>query len=144
MTSPVAPSRPHTDAVKAALEDADLPVGRGEQPPGSGWHGEPGVSVFSPYVVLFPTSGRPDGNVSEPHAYLDYSVQVTVVAATSDGAEAAADIVKATLIGLRLHVAGRSSYRGQLLVDRPIARDDAVAPPLHYAVLQIGFRTQPA
>lgn len=144
MTSPVAPSRPHTDAVVAALDAVDFLIGRGEQPEGSGWQGEPGQSEFKAYGVLFPSPGRPDGNTADPHEYLDYTVQVTIVAATQEGAEAGADIVKTTLVGLRLDIAGRSSYPGQLLLDRPVTRDDAVSPPLHYAVLQLGFRTQPA
>jgi hypothetical protein len=144
VTIPAAASRPHTDAVEAALEDAGMLVGRGEQPDGSGWQGEEGRSEFLPYIVLFPSPGTPDGNTAEPYEYLDYKVQATVVAATSEGAEAVTDIVKETLVGLRLHVQDRSSYPMQMLLDSPIRRDDAVTPPLHYAPLQFGARTQPA
>lgn len=144
MTIAIAAAKPHTDAVVARLEAAGLLVGRGKQPDGSGWQGEEGTSVFRPYVVLFPFTGTPDGNEAESLEYLDYKLQASVIAATQDGAESAADIVKTTLVGQRLDVPGRASYRGQLLVDRPAARDDVLTPPLHYVVLQIGFRTQPA
>jgi hypothetical protein len=144
VTIPIAPARAHTDAFVALLEDADLLVGRGEQPPASGWQGEEGRSEFRPYVVLYPSPGTPDGNVAEPYEYLDYTVQATVVAATQEGAEAAMDRTKTALVGVRPAVADRSSYRIQLLVDRPASRDDTLAPPLHYAVAQFRVRTQPA
>lgn len=140
-----APARPHTDAVAAAISAAGLAVGRGVPPAGAGWQGEPDRSDFVPYAVLFPNPGIPDGNIADPLEYLDYTVQVTVVAASQEGAEAAIDTVKDALVGRRLTVIGRApSYPGQMLVDRPAARDDAVAPPLHYAIAQIRFRTQPA
>ncbi|MFC5744828.1 hypothetical protein [Actinomadura rugatobispora] len=139
---PVAPARPHTDAVVAALQVADVAVGRGEKPPGAGYQGQDQNSQHIPYAVLFPTPGTPDGNVAEPYEYLDYTVQATCVGATQEGAEALADMVKVALVGQRLAIAGRSSYRGELLVDRPATRDDTVVPPEHYAVLQIRWRTQ--
>lgn len=140
----VAAGRPHTDAVAALAQEVDLLLGRGEPPEGAGWQGEPGDSVFKPYAVVFPTPGNPDGNSAEPHEYLDYSVQFTCVAAAQEGAEAVADIVKATFVGVPLAVADRACYPGRLLLDRAVTRDDTVAPPVHYAVLQISWRTQPA
>lgn len=147
---PVAAAAPHTDAVVALIEAtagvnaAQLKVGRGEQPAGSGWQGEPGASQFLPHVVLFPTPGTTDGPVAEPTEYLDYTVQATVTAATQAGVEAATDLVKTALVNAELDIPGRASYPGQLLVDRPATRDDTVAPPLHYSVLQLRWRTQPA
>lgn len=141
---PAAPGRPHTDAVVAALEAAGVLVGRGEEPSGAGWQGEPGASQFTPYVVLYPTPGMGDGDLADPNTYLDYACQATCVAATQEGAEAAADIAK-TIVGQRLAVAGRSlAYPVELLLARPAQRDDTVTPPVHYAVLQLGFRTGPA
>lgn len=140
----VAAARPHTDAVVSALEVAGLAVGRGEKPAGAGWQGQEGDSQHVPYAVLYPTPGTTDGNVAEPYEYLDYLVQVTCVGATQEAAEAIADTAKAALVGRRLAVEGRSSYFGELLVDRPASRDDTISPPAHVAVLQVRWRTQPA
>jgi hypothetical protein len=140
---PAAPGRPHTDAVVAALEATGLLVGRGEEPPGAGWQGEPGASVFEAYAVLYPSPGMPDGDLADPNEYIDYSCQATCVAATQEGAEAVADIVK-TLVGTRPTVAGRYAYPVYLILDRPASRDDKVKPVVHYVIVQIAFRTGPA
>ena len=140
----VAAAAPHTTAIVTALEAAGVAVGRGLQPAGSGWQGQEGASVHVPYVVLYPSPGTVDGTVAEPTEYLDYACQLTCVAATQDAAETVADLVKSTLVDKPLTVTGRASYRGQLLLSRGPERDDAVAPPVHYVVLQLGWRTQPA
>lgn len=140
----VATARPHTDAVAEKLTVAGLLVGRGTKPEGSGWQGEQGVSTFTPYAVLFPSSGTTAGDLCDPHEYLDYQVQATCVAATQEGAEAVVDTVKATLVGVRLTVLGRSLYPFQIVSDRPATRDDKVAPPLHYAIVQLSCRSGPA
>lgn len=144
MTSPAAPARAHSDAVVAALTAAGLLVGRGKQPAGSGWQGTPGNSQFKAYAVLYPSPGIPDGNLADPNEYLDYTFQLTCVAATQDGAEAVSDIAKATLVGARLNVSGRSSYPVYLVADPVTQRDDAVSPPLHYCTPQFRVRTQAA
>ncbi|MEU8199289.1 hypothetical protein AB0C10_36440 [Microbispora amethystogenes] len=149
MTAP-APARPHTDAAVAAIQAAataqssQVLVGRGQQPPGSGWQGEPGDSKFRPYVAVYPSPGTPDGPVADPVEYLDYRAQATCVAATQEGAEAVADLVKAAWVNAPLPVVGRSSYPGVPLVDRQATRDDTTSPPVHYAVLEVGWRTQRA
>lgn len=140
---PAAPGRPHTDGVAAALEAIGLAVGRGEEPAGAGWQGEPGDSEFTPYAVLYPTPGIPDGDLADPNEYIDYSCQATCVAATQEGAEAVADAVK-TLVGQRLAVVGRFVYPVTLILDRPASRDDSVKPVIHYAIVQLRFRTGPA
>jgi hypothetical protein len=139
-----APAQPHTDAMAAALTNAGLLVGRGKKPDGGGWQGEPGQSEFRPYGVLYPGTGTTDGDLCDPHEYLDYSAQATVVAATQDGAEAAMDIAKTALVGRRLDVAGRSAWPVYIDTDRPATRDDTVAPPVHYAVAVFRFRSGPA
>lgn len=142
---PVAAARPHTDAVVAALEIAGLLVGRGQKPDDAGWQGPEGDSTHIPYAVVYPSPGSTDGNVAEPYEYLNYLVQINCVGATQDAAEAVADICKATLVGRRLAVEGRSSYPGVLELDRrPATRDDTVLPSAHLSVLQISWITQPA
>lgn len=142
---PAARARPHTDAVVAALAAAQVLVGRGKEPAGSGWAGEPGKSSFAPYVVLYPAPGTADGELVDPNEYLDYTCQLTCVAATSEGVEAVMDAAKTALVGQRLTVAGRQCYPVYLTpLSRPISRDDQVSPPVHFGVLEIGFRTGPA
>lgn len=149
MTAP-ASSRTHTDAAVlaiealATLEGSPLLVGRGVQPGESGWQGDPGELSFRPYVVVFPSPGVPYGALADPVEYLDYRAQATCVGATQEGAEAVADLVKAAWVNAPLPISGRFSYRGQMIVDNPIIRDDADAPPVHYAVLQVIWRTQAA
>jgi hypothetical protein len=138
-----APARPHTDAVVAALTAANVLVGRGERPPGAGWQGEPGQTAFTPYVVLYPSAGIPDGDLADPNVYLDYSCQLTCVGATQEGAEAVADAAKA-FVGQRLTVAGRDAHPVYLTLDRPASRDDDVSPPVHYSIIGLAFRTGPA
>jgi hypothetical protein len=140
----VVTARPHTDAVVAHLEGVGLLVGRGVKPVGGGWQGEPGASEFIGYVVLYPSRGLTDGDLCDPHEYLDYQVQATCVAATQEGAEAVADAVRAALIGVRLTVTGRSLYPFQPVSSSPATRDDGTAPPVHYAVEQFSCRSGPA
>lgn len=141
---PVAAAAPHTAATAQKLTDADLLVGRGKKPDGAGWQGEPGASTHKAYVILYPSPGTTDGDLGDPHEYLDYRVQATIVAATQEGAENVADIVKATLVGQQITVPGRSVYPFQLADSAPATRDDQVAPPVHYAVLHFEARSGPA
>lgn len=144
MTIPVAPSTPHTAAVVAAIAAIPMLVGRSTKPSGAGWQGNPGTSTYVRYAVVFPSQGTPDGNVSEPLEYLDYTAQINVFGATETQAEDAADDVRAALIGQRLTVAGRSTYRVQTPGGPPVIKDESVAPPVFMAVVEIAFRSQPA
>lgn len=140
----VATARPHTDAVVERLQVAGLLVGRGQKPDGGGWQGEPGDSEFIRYVVVFPSPGLTAGDLCNPHEYLDYQVQTTVVAASQEGVEAAADAVKTALVGVRLTVTGRSLYPVQIVSSSPATRDDQVSPPEHYGVALFSCRSGPA
>ncbi|MFG1963090.1 hypothetical protein [Nonomuraea sp. NPDC049028] len=145
MTIPVAPARPHTDAVVAAVAAIPMLVDRARQPAGSGWQATPGSSTFKRYAVVYPSSGVPDGNEAEPLEYLDYTAQINVFGATETQAEDAADAVRAALIGRRLTVTGRSTYRVQTQPgQRQTFRDDSVPVPVYMAVVEILFRSQPA
>jgi hypothetical protein len=117
-------------------------VGRGRQPDGSGWQGEPEASDFRPYVVLFPSPGQVDGTVAEPAEYLLYACQATCVGADQQGAMAAADVVMSAWVLRPLLVGGRASYPGEVVVQQPAIRDDSIAPSLHYSILQVSWRTQ--
>lgn len=147
MTAP-AGSRTHTDAAVLAIQTtateqaSKVVVGRGRVPEGAGWQTEPGAASFRPYVVVYPYPGSPDGSLAEPAEYLDYRAQATCVGASQQGAEAVADLVKVAWVNVPLPIVGRFSYRGQMILDNPITRDDAEAPPVHFAVLQVTWRTQ--
>lgn len=144
MTIPVAPSTPHTDAVAAAIAAIPMLVDRAKKPDGSGWQGTPGSSAYKRYAVVYPFPGVPDGNISEPYEYLNYAAQINVFGATELQAEQAADAVRAALLGRRLTVAGRSTYRVQTPGGPNIIPDQSVAPPIYMAVVEIQFRSQPA
>ncbi|GAA0403070.1 hypothetical protein GCM10009530_63820 [Microbispora corallina] len=143
MADDLAPSTPHTDAVVAALQAAQIVVGRAEHPEGGGWQGEPYDSTYVPYAVLYPSPGVPDGSVAEPLEYLDYSAQINCWGATAGQAETCADQVRAALIGKRLTLPGRRCYRVQTPPGSPpIARVDTPPPPEYRAVVEIAFRSQ--
>jgi hypothetical protein len=142
---PVAPASPHTDAVVAAISAIPMLVDRAVMPQGAGWQGTPGQSTFVRYAVVYPFPGTPDGNVAEPLEYLDYQAQISIFGATARQVEDAADEVRAALIGRRLTVAGRSSYRVQTPPGgRPVTVDNSVYPPVFMAVVEIAVRSQPA
>lgn len=143
MTITIAPTAPHTDAVMAALAPVIL-AGRSSKPDGGGWQGEPGRSNYVAYAVVYPSLGVADGNEAEPLEYLDYSAQINLWGITVDQVEAVADRVRVALIGRRLAVAGRSTYRVQSPGGPPVRRDEAAQPPLYQAVVEIEFRSQPA
>lgn len=144
----VATARSHTTAAIKLLEDlasvtnARIMVGRGGQPAGSGWQGEPERSEFRPYVVIYPMTGTVDGPLAEPVIYLDYRAQATCVSSTQEGAEAVSDFVKTAWVNVPLVVSGRTSYRGQVYIESIVIRDDAVSPPVHYTTIQVSWRTQ--
>lgn len=142
VTRRIARSAPHTTAVLAKLAAAALLVDNSQKPDGGGWAGEPGNSAFRPYAILWPNPGNPDGSVSEPYEYLDYAWQLTCVGCTAGQVEVFADEVRLALVGERLTIPGRSTYRIQQDLIRPVERDDAATPFLFYVVAQFSLRTQ--
>jgi hypothetical protein len=80
--------------------------------------------------------------VAEPAEYLDYSAQATCVSASSEAAESVVDLVKEAWVNTSIPVAGRFCYPGIVLAEGQMTRDDAVAPPVHYVILRVGWRTQ--
>ncbi|MFF3443646.1 hypothetical protein [Streptosporangium sp. NPDC002721] len=141
----VAAARPHTDAVVALLIAAGVLVGRGKAPTGGGWASNPGTSTFTGYTVLYPFTGRDEPtSLGQVHHSLDFTFQLTCVGATQQQAEGVVDAVRVALVGVTPTVAGRTAYPVyQLPLGQPVTRDDAVAPPVHYAVVQFHFRSNP-
>ncbi|MET9339275.1 hypothetical protein [Nonomuraea sp. NPDC003804] len=144
MTIPIAPAAPHTAAVVGEIAAIPMLVGRATKPAGAGWQGAPGSSNYVRYAVVYPSPGVPDGNEAEPLEYLDYSCQINVFGASEAQAESAADDIRTALIGKRLTVVGRTTYRVQTPGGPPAFRDDSVNPPVYMAVVEIEFRSQAA
>ncbi|MFI6296857.1 hypothetical protein ACIBEJ_35070 [Nonomuraea sp. NPDC050790] len=143
MTAPAA--KPHTDAVVSLLTAATVAVGRGKPPSTGGWQGPPGASNFVPYAVIYPFTGRDEAtSLARTHDSLDFTFQLTCVGAVQDQVETLMDKVRAALIGITPSVASRTAFAiYQVPIDRPVTRDDAVAPPVHYGITQFHFRSDP-
>lgn len=141
----VAAARPHSDAVVTLLTSASVLVGRGKPPTGAGWQGSPGTSAFVGYAVLYPFTGRDEpASLALPHGSFDFPFQVTCVGATQQQAEGVMDAVRAALVGVTPAVNGRTAFAVyQIPLDRPVTRDDAMAPPVHYGIAQFRFRSDP-
>lgn len=141
----VAAAKPHTDAVITLLTGATVAVGRGKPPSGSGWQGSPGTSDFKPYAVIYPFPGQDEPtSLAKTHESLDFAFQITFVGAVQDQVETLMDKARAALIGVAPSVAGRNAFPiYRIPLDRPVARDDAVTPPVHYGVVQFHFRSDP-
>ncbi|WP_326646683.1 hypothetical protein OG884_18825 [Streptosporangium sp. NBC_01755] len=128
------------------LAAAGVLVGRGKVPAGGGWASNPGTSTFTGYAVLYPFGGTDEAtSLAQTHASLDFPFQLTCVGATQDQAAGVMDAARAALIGVTPAVVGRTAYPVYPVpLSRPITRDDAVAPPVHYGTLQFHFRSDPA
>ena len=145
MNAQIAASAPHTTAVLAALQEAGILAGHAVAPNGGGWQGEPGRSDYVPYAVVYPSPGVPDGNIAEPHEYLDYTAQINCWGLTASQVEKLADQVRAALVGRRLTVPGRTCYPVQQPPGSvPVARFDQPPPAEYRAVVEIAFRSQAA
>lgn len=125
MPKTIPPSRPQTDAILTALAGTGLPVGDGEAPAGS-----------PPYLVLYVVTSGFDGPAEDPQADMYAEFQVTAVGDTREQAEWARDKARAAMAAGVAAPAGRSMLEPvQLLDGGPgVQRDDAVQPPLFYAV----------
>ncbi|KAB1146829.1 hypothetical protein F7R91_14730 [Streptomyces luteolifulvus] len=126
MTTPAV--LPHRDAVRAALEAAQLVVGLGGAPdpvPSSGM-----------YVVLYFTPGQslPE-SLADARTDFDSLFQVTCVGPDEERCLWLADKVRTALYG-PLTVAGRVVWRPEELGGPPVQRDDDVSPPLFYVPVQ--------
>lgn len=122
-----------TAAIVAILDDEFL-VGVGDKPAGSGWQGTPGVSVFVPYVVVFPvTGGFFEGTIGRPFedARPDYIVHA--YGASVFQCQFVNDRCFALLTSSTFVVAGRSVQLAIPDVEGGAVRDDDVTPPLFYA-----------
>ncbi|MCD2461975.1 MULTISPECIES: hypothetical protein [unclassified Streptomyces] len=128
-TPPVPDVLPHVDAVKAALEAADLTVFVGGTPGG----------VWTPpdrFAVLYPDPGTAvRESLADERTTLDALMQVTCVGGDVERALWVAWQVRRALAE-PLEVAGRVCWRPEDLGGPPVQRDDDVTPPLYFVPVQ--------
>jgi len=129
----VAALRPHTVAVQAALEAAELVVGLGAKPEGAG----------SKWVTLHPFGADEANSLSEPHGGLLYTVQVMSFGLGPEQAEWVADRARTTLLA-GITVDGRTVLGVEHEPSPPLSRDDDVQPPVFFLSETYRFRTTPA
>jgi hypothetical protein len=126
MTTPAV--LPHRDAVKAALEAAQLVVGLGQAP-------DP-VPASRMYAVLYFAPGQSMAeSLADARTDFDSVFQVTCVGPDEERCLWVADKVRKALFA-PLTVAGRVVWRPEELGGPPVLRDDDVSPPLFYVPVQ--------
>ena len=128
--SDVAVSAPVTAGYLAALKDLGFQVGDGERPPGPA---KPPAS-FYPYAVLYTGTARMEGTLVQPHEDGVHRLQVSCVGLDRKGAEYLRDLARAVLLNTDIEIEGHAIVWTELVVSRPIFRDDDVTPHLFNAV----------
>lgn len=133
-------TRPHTDAVLAALVAAadPHPVGDGRA------RTDLGVNLEPPYAVLY-AIGSPEfsGSLTESQRQAFPLYQVTFVGEHRKEVEHLRDRVRADLHEQVLTVAGRVTSRLWLDLERPVTRDEDTPGGLLYAIDQYRMTTVP-
>jgi hypothetical protein len=126
---------PHLKAMKSALEAVLLTVYVGGAPQG--------VTLPKQFVVLYADPGRATAaSLAVDRTVLDVLVQATCVATTPEGALDTRDLVAQALDG-PLTVAGRESWKPELVGGPPEQRDDDVTPPLWFLPVQYRLASIP-
>lgn len=124
---------PHRDAVKAALEAAQLTVGLGGAP-------DP-VPSSRRYVVLYFAPGQSvSESLADRRTDWDGVFQVTCVGPAEEQCLWLADKVR-TALHTPVTVAGRQVWRPEELGGPPVLRDDDVSPPLFYVPIQYHLKS---
>lgn len=129
----VAPdTKPHVDAVMAALMGAGLTVGDGGAPSA--------IPATGIYAALYFDPGQSFAeSLADQRSDFALSFQVTAVGPTAEKCRWATQRIRAALHA-PLTVAGRTSWRPEELGGPPIQRDDDVSPPVYY--LPVQYRLQ--
>lgn len=100
----------------------------------------------TPYAVVhgYPTAGF-DGTTAQPHADVDFMVQVTVVGADPDEADGLADASALLLLNPALWIiTGRAISQPRLELWRTAVRDPDLSRERYFAVLIVAVPTTPA
>jgi len=136
---------PETDAMLALITTAHLLVGDARKPDGAGFPNEDTTQPFAGYAVLYQgVTTRIDGPSSDPDADTVAEYQVTSIGVTRVQASWVADNARAALLTTPLVVAGRSVQLVEWASGSTATRDDAVTPPLFYAVDMYAVTSSPA
>lgn len=124
---------PHRDAVKAALEAAQLVVGLGGAP-----DPVPGTSMYA--VVYFTPGQSVSESLADQRTDFDGLFQVTCVGPDEERCLWVADKVRKALFA-PIAVDGRKAWRPEELGGPPVQRDDDVSPPLFYVPIQYRLKS---
>lgn len=117
--------RAHTQALLDLLAGLGVSTGFNQAP----------ASTAPPYHVLYPLpSSEHDGTLRNPDEDRALIYQLTTVGRVPEEAEHLADLARALLTGATLTVAGRAIWRIEPDELGRLERDDALQPPLHYAI----------
>lgn len=128
----------HMDAVKAALETAELTVFVGGTPTTTGW------SPPDKFAVLYPDPGMAVcESLADKRTDFDSTMQVTCVGGDPERALWVAGRVRQALAA-PLTVVGRVCWPPTDLGGPPLARDDDVTPPLYFIPVQYRVMSIPA
>ena len=124
---------PHRDAVVAALEDANIAVGKGGAP-------SP-IPTDRMYAAVYASPGESQSeSLADRRTDFQTIVQVTCVGPDEERCLWLADKVRGALWG-PLAVAGRVAFRAEEMGGPPVQRDDDVTPPLFYTPIQFMIRS---
>lgn len=97
------------DTIHAAVVTLLATVGEcdlGRKPDGGGWQGDPGLSPFEPYTIVWGAGARPEGQMSSLHAQGHAVVQLSTFGASPQSAGARAQTNRESIFGLT--IAGRT------------------------------------
>ncbi|MFJ8154811.1 hypothetical protein [Streptomyces sp. NPDC094468] len=129
---------PHSDAVQAALEAAELTVYLGGTPTTAGW------SPPDTFAVLYPDAGMAvRESLADQRTDFDSTMTITCVGGSAERALWVAGRVRRALTA-PLVVEGRSCWPPEDLGGPPVARDDDVTPPVFYVPVQYRICSTPA
>lgn len=97
----------------------------------------------SPYVVVYPDLGTPDGEPMAPNRSLVGTLSVRAVGSTPEQSRRGGDRIRASLHGASQTVDGRRVYTFAQM-STPVQRDDALAPDVLFEHLIVfGLRADP-
>lgn len=108
-----------TNAVLQLLRDEGLRVGDGEAPSDGGWQGQPEVSAYHEYVMVWPmATQRIDGSAENPEEDEVFAFGINAYGHDREQSQRCADRVRVVFAENELQVTGRNvlavrtDYRG--------------------------------
>jgi hypothetical protein len=140
------PRSPEVDALLAKITRAKILVGDAIRPVGGGFPNEDTSQPFVAYAVLYPgVTTQIDGPVADPNADVIAEYQLTSIGVTRKSASVISDLVKAAILGgTPLAIPNRFVQLVEWTSGHPASRDDAVTPPLFYAIDIYAICSSPA